>query len=62
MTGFKVPINDPHLLQLFVRGELYGAVRHDSEAVNPVPSHEAFEAFFLPHPDKTPPDSLVLTI
>jgi len=55
-------MDDPYLLQLFVRSELHGTVGHDTEAVDPVPSHKTSEPFFLPHPDKTSPDPLILAI
>ena len=49
-----------YLLELFVRGELYGAVWDDTDTVDAIPSHETTEAFLSPHPDETFPNTTIL--
>lgn len=49
-----------YLLELFVRRELDGAVRYDSNAIDPIPSHESLETLLFPYTNKTSPHSRVL--
>ena len=49
-----------YLLELFVRRELDGAVRYDSNAIDPIPSHETLETLLSPYTNKTSPHSGVL--
>lgn len=56
---------EPLLTNLFeqlIGRELYGTIRHYSQAVDTISSHESCKTFFLPHSHKTAPDSLVLAI
>ena len=49
-----------HLLELFIRRELDGTIRYDSDAIDPIPSHESLETLLFPYTNKTSPHSRVL--
>jgi hypothetical protein len=49
-----------HLLELFICCKLNGAVRYDSNAIDPIPSHESLEPLLFPHANETSPHSRVL--
>jgi hypothetical protein len=49
-----------HLLELFIRRELDGTIRYDSNAIDPIPSHETLETLLFPYANETSPHSRVL--
>jgi len=49
-----------HLLELFIRRELDGTIRYDSNAIDPIPSHESLESLLFPNPKEASPHSPVL--
>jgi hypothetical protein len=56
----QLRVTATHLLELFIRRELDGTIRYDSNAIDPIPSHETLEALLFPYANETSPHSRVL--